>query len=138
MEPTLALVVNVAVSAKGQYLVPSKKLNEMVSPSLFAYSVIRNSGSPTYGPKGGTDVDSCTPRTSVPEKADSVPEENAMPSLVTSAVMLIVFWKSALLKGGGGTGGGTSGDGALRDGTAGGGSSGRGGCSGNGAAGGLS
>lgn len=82
---------------------------------MSAYTVIWKTNAWAYGPKGGDTGVSCSPRTSVPEKATRVPAVWSMPPRETSAVRLIVFAKSAGLnaKGGGRGAGGEGGSAGL-------------------------
>ncbi len=67
---------------------------------------------PAYGPNGGWVADACSPRTSLPTSAVSVPDDCVVPPMRTMAVRLIVSEKSNALKGGGGSadGAGEGGD----------------------------
>ena len=100
-----------------------------VSPLESAYSSVWYTDVPEYGPNGGDDGVLCSPRSSVPTYASSVPLDCCTPPMLTSAVSDIEVEKSvgSKLMGGGdkgeaGTGGGRSGTGGVP----GGGSDGRG------------
>ena len=83
--PVLPLTAKVSVSASVTVALPVKKVKLIVSPSASAYSVIWKIALPAYGPNGGLDGVSCKPRTVVPTKAVSVPDDWSTPLSVTSA-----------------------------------------------------
>ena len=66
---------------------------------------------PTYGPKGGVEGVACTPRTTVPTTATSVPDDWMVPLRDTTADTLIVLAYVAGSKERGGLDGSGGGDG---------------------------
>ena len=83
--PVLPLTENVSVWSIATVAEPVKKVKLIDSPLPFAYSVIQKIALPAYGPNGGLTGASCTPRTAVPTKAASVPDDWSTPLRVTSA-----------------------------------------------------
>ena len=73
--PTFPFTSNVSVSTIATDTLPVSKRNLTVSPPDSAYRVIWYIGRPTYAPNGGTEGVPCTPRTSVPTTATSVPDD---------------------------------------------------------------
>ena len=73
--PILRFTSNNSVSKSRTVPPPTESWNHIVSPPSSAYSVIENIAWPAYGPKGGAEGDSNTPRTSVPTNAVSVPDD---------------------------------------------------------------
>jgi hypothetical protein len=86
----LPFTSNVRVSASDTVPPFTESWNDMVSPLLSAYIVIPNSSRPAYGPKGGAEG-VCTPRSSVPANAISVPDDWMTPLSVIKAVSVIVL-----------------------------------------------
>ena len=88
---------------------PVKKVNLIVSPSIFAYTVTWNIALPMYGPMGGIVGVSCKPRTADPTNAVSVPEDWSTPPnvtiVVTTAVLPYTKWAVNGRGGGEGEGG---------------------------------
>ena len=69
------MIVKPSVSDRDDTTPPDKKVKLRVSPSTLAYVVIWNSDLPEYGPNGGVDGVSCSPRTCVLISAVSVPDD---------------------------------------------------------------
>jgi hypothetical protein len=94
-------------------------MNDIVSPPPSAYSEMRYSGTPAYGPKGGATDDNCSPRICEPTSAVRVPDVCLTPLMETRAVIVIDPTNAAAENGGGegkagggaGGGGGGGGDG---------------------------
>jgi hypothetical protein len=97
----LPLIVNASVSSSTAAPLPESNWKTTISPSTSPEMVIWNIALPAYGPNGGLDAVACTPRTVVPTKAVSVPDDWSTPLSVTSGVTAMVL-AYKLQKGGGG------------------------------------
>ena len=93
--PTVESAVNVVDGVQSYTWPPvSMKRKTISSPLLSAYIMMLNMFCPTNGPNGTTDTSLCTPRTSEPANAPSVPADGFAPLTVASTVAVIEFWKS--------------------------------------------